>query len=220
MSKKSSFKRVDEYIEQARALKKLGAIDFIPRREKITSAQKATITRIYKQTEKDFKQALKKPEDFAIRKVDKANAEILKKSGYKVIKGRAVIPLADGLKNKFDKVTIGKGTLTFVRKGKKNKMYLSADPMKLMKKAYQLNSKKGRNQVVSFSLGGNSMSSQDFENIEEMERYLKNVLFPKIIMEMGAAAAREKRAFDYDKELSKLWASVSIVTIGDKIATF
>jgi len=197
----------------------LGALDFIPRRENITSAQKATITRVFNKTEKDFRQALKKPDDFAIRKVSKENAEILKKSGYKVIKGRAVIPLADGRDNKFDKVTIGKGTLTFVRKGKKNKMYLSADPMKLLKKAYQLNGKKGRNQVVSFSLGGNSMSSQDFENIEEMERYLKNVLFPKIIMEMGAASAREKRAFDYDKELSKLWSSVSIVTIGDKIAT-
>lgn len=194
-------------------------MDFIPRRENITSAQKATITRVFNKTEKDFRQALKKPDDFAIRKVSKENAEILKKSGYKVIKGRAVIPLADGRDNKFDKVTIGKGTLTFVRKGKKNKMYLSADPMKLLKKAYQLNGKKGRNQVVSFSLGGNSMSSQDFENIEEMERYLKNVLFPKIIMEMGAASAREKRAFDYDKELSKLWSSVSIVTIGDKIAT-
>ncbi len=197
----------------------MGALDFIPRRENITSAQKATITRVFNKTEKDFRQALKKPDDFAIRKVSKENAEILKKSGYKVIKGRAVIPLADGRDNKFDKVTIGKGTLTFVRKGKKNKMYLSADPMKLLKKAYQLNGKKGRNQVVSFSLGGNSMSSQDFENIEEMERYLKNVLFPKIIMEMGAASAREKRAFDYDKELSKLWSSVSIVTIGDKIAT-
>lgn len=198
----------------------MGAIDFIPRKEKITSAQKATITRVYKQTEKDFKQALKKPEDFAIRKVSKENADVLKKSGYKVIKGRAVIPLADGRDKRFDKVTVGKGTLTFVRKGKKNKMYLSADPAKLMKKAYQLNSKKGRNQVVSFSLGGNSMSSQDFENIEEMERYLKNVLFPRIIMEMGAKAGKEKRPFDYDKELAKLQSSVSIVTIGDKIARF
>lgn len=201
-------------------MKKLGAIDFIPRKEKITSAQKSIISRVYKQTEKDFKQALKRPDDFAVRKVSKENAEILKKSGYKVIKGRAVIPLADGRNSKFDKVTIGKGTLTFTRKGKKNKMYLSADPEKLMKKAYQLNSKKGRNQVVSFSLGGNSMSSQDFENIEEMERYLKNVLFPKIIMEMGAKAGKEKRPFDYDKELAKLNASVSIVTIGDKIARF
>lgn len=200
-------------------MKKLGAIDFIPRKEKITSAQKSLISRTYTQVEKEFKHALKKPEDFAIHKVSKANAEILEKSGYKLIKGRAVIPLADGKDKKYVSATVAKGVITYKRPGKTNQVFLSGDSEALMKKAAFLQSQKGRNQVVSFSLRGFSVSSQDYPSFEAMVNYLQNVILPKIVLNERKQTRRKKESFSKKRVEQEFWSSVSIVTIGDKIAT-
>lgn len=215
---KNTFKKFDEYKNQAVALKRIGAIDFIPRREKITSAQKSIISREWAKYSEDMKHALKKPEDFAFRKVSKEQAEILKRSGFKVVKGVASIPLADGKDKKYDKVMIGKGTITFSRAGKKNKMYLSGDGERLMRKAVELNSKRGRNQVVSFSIKGFAVSSQDFISIEEMQYYLQTVILPKIVMSAKIKARRDGAKFSKKEATEEFWSSVSIVTIGDTIA--
>lgn len=159
-----------------------------------------------------MRQVLRRPEDFKIAKTTPENLRILKKSGYKVKNKKVVIPLADGKDHKFESVKIGKGTLEYKRKGKTNKVYLSGDANSLMLKAAQLQKGKGRNQVVSFSLRGFAVSSQDYPSFEAMVSYLQNVILPKIV------ASAELGGEDEDEATEKFWSSVSIVTIGDKIA--
>lgn len=190
-------------------------MDSIPRKGKLNRGDKSAITKLAN----EFKQVLKKPGDFAIKKTDNRNLRVLKKSGYKVKNGRAYIPLADGKENRYDSVSIGKGTLTYTRKGKKNKVYLSGDAKTLMEKAAELQSKKGRNQVVTFSLRGFAVSSQDYPSFEAMVSYLQNVILPKIVMSERKTARRNKESFSKVIAEQEFWSSVSIVTIGDKIAT-
>lgn len=194
-------------------MKKAGLLDSIPRKQNIKPADKTRITKLANQ----FKQVLKKPDDFAIRSVSKQNADVLKKSGYKVKNGKAIIPLADGRNNRYDSVKIGKGTLEYSRKGKKNKIYLSGDAKTLMKKAAQLQSKRGRNQTVTFSLRGFAVSSTDYDSYEAMMTYLQNVIMPKVVMSQKKTARKAGEKFTKKQAEREFWSSVSIVTIGDKI---
>ena len=202
------------YIEKARALKKLGLIDRVPRRENIKPQDKTQIAKLAR----EYKEVLRNPVNFAIKPVREKTAEVLKQSGYRVAKGKAIIPLADGRDKKFDSVSIDKGTLTFKRPGKTNKIYLSGDAGALMRKAAQLQSTKGRNQTVTFSLRGFAVSSTDYDSFDAMMAYLQNVILPKIVMDARKKARRSKTSFSKADVTADFWSSVSIVTVGDTIA--
>lgn len=186
----------------AATLKKRGLLDSIPK--EFTRGQKSKLTKLAN----EFSELIKKPENFVVRKVPKDTQKILKKSGYAVKNGRAIVPMLDSDKNKFQKLTISKTAVTRSGGQKSEKVYLVGNAAEMMKKAVSLNSSKKRNQVVSFKFGGYSVSSQHYIGIEAMREYLQNVILPRVTLSKKSKADK-KQATD------QFWSSVSIVTIGE-----
>lgn len=161
-------KKIPDYTKSAKALKKLGLIDFSIRT--LSPAQKGTITKLVKK----YKAILKHPKDFVIRPVSKKTNDVAKKSGYLGNKKSIFLPKHDA-----EKVSINNNKITYQRKGKKEEVFLIGDIKAFYKKANFLQSKLKKNQLVTFKYGQNAASNYSFNSLEELRKYLTEVLEPR-----------------------------------------
>jgi len=172
MAKKS--KIVNFYEQAGRDLKKLGVVSY-PDLKTLSPQQKGWITR----KAAEFKEVLKNPQNFAIRKVSKATAQELKGAGYKTTKTqKAIIPLHTADTGRMDSVKIQKGKLIFKGQGI-TEIVTPSNAANFHQKIAELGKKKlKKNQMLTVKIGDNAPFKSRFDNVGELFHYLKNTFKP------------------------------------------
>ena len=172
MVKKS--KIVNFYEQAGRDLKKLGVVSY-PDLKSLSPQQKGWITR----KAAEFKEVLKNPQNFAIRKVSKATAQELKGAGYKTTKtNKVAIPLHKTDTGRMDSVKISRGKLIFKGNGI-TEIVTPSNAANFHDKVTELGKKKlKRNQYLTIKIGDNAPFQSRHSNLGELFYYIKNTFKP------------------------------------------
>lgn len=128
---------------------------------------------------KEFKHYIEKPSEFAIKRPTKGSVKALKKTGFKVSpKGRALIPLKG---NTSVKLSGSKLIFTDEKRGRRETVFTAYDVKNFrsqVQKAIKQHQKTGG--LFGFKIGDNAMASSMFVNVEDMNKYLVDVMLPKM----------------------------------------
>jgi hypothetical protein len=169
----------------AKQLKKIGLINF-DLRKNLTPSQKTTITKLSDK----YKSYLKRPKEFVIRPVQKETKKVAEKSGYLTTKKSIILPIHGATK-----VSVSNKKIIYYRDGKKEEVHLIGNLESFYKKAFELQTKIKKNQLVTFKYGDNAASNYSFNSLEELKKYLTEVLEPRF------------------KNKKELYTSISIMTL-------
>ncbi len=136
-------------------------------RRPLSIGQKSWIT---KQSNK-YAQLIRRPEDFAIKRVGKSSREILKKSGYAIEGNKAIIPA------KGAKVRVKGGALEFVRPHQTERVILKGGP-DFLRQVEKLYSKKlKRNQAWALKIGDSPTINTLRPDLRELIAYARTLNF-------------------------------------------
>lgn len=128
---------------------------------------------------KEFKHYIDKPGEFSVKVPSKAAAKALKKTGFKVsAKGKALIPLKG---NTSVKLSGSKLIFTDAKRGRREVVFTSSDVKNFraqVQRAIKQHQKSGG--LFGFKIGDNAMASSMFVNVEDMNKYLVEVMMPRM----------------------------------------
>ncbi len=172
-------------------------------RREIDSSLKRKISRLWNskfQLEiKPLKHFIVNPNEFVVRKLNPKSTETFIKSGFAILpnSGKVIIPKkgADSVHIKNSEVIYTRGSIT-------EHVYLGSDYENILKKANTLNKGLKRNQLLSFKIGDNAISTTRYLNLEDMHKYLTHVLMP-----------RAQFGNDWKAKEAAFFSQISIVTV-------
>lgn len=151
-------------------------------RKSLTTGQKSWITK----QSKTFAQLVRRPDDFTVKTVKPSTEKELKRAGYRVSRGRAVIPNQGGkARINVRKITTGKGKnkktraeLRLMFDHKSERIILESGPDFLGRLSKLKPKKLRQNQAYALKIGGNQIANRTFDSLGELQIYLSNMKAP------------------------------------------